>query len=559
MQQYHYTEPKVPDGYKSADSKNKFLTYVITLVVILFVVQMGLPFVLMIFMGPMFMFSTITDMRVGQIDRGAFYRGCIWYTETNLSDGPKLKRLHVTGGSKPETVCDIPMGDVWLLSDKDRMWIVSRNGLLEYRDGKISEVFRKKIKAEISRPFFYKGHPAMVVEAQSHLFRIRYFDKGQWQDGEEFELIDESESGCYSSVSNIQVLNCNDKLYLFHRQETGLYCFEGIPNKGDNLSGKWESVGKIFGGDWTTTCFKDSPTVIMGDFPAPFQSPKIKAVRKNGEQWEEIFKHKVGIVTNIGVFHSGKGDDLYLLAGGFPGSYRLLSIKGNKIIKDDRFGKRGFSPFPPIMVGMMIFFNILIAIVFPLAIIMFISKWIKQFRIIGFSFKERQIQYAPLWKRAVAKIIDSAIFYAPAVIVYLYFIRAFFNFEIFFPFELPSHFFLMILGVILWSALILFVFSYMEGSSGQTPGKRIMKIKVLSADDLENCGFLRALGRNIAMVVDGMFHSLVGILMIAFTGRYQRLGDMLGSTIVVDCEEQKSDYGERRTENESVGGMSSSR
>jgi len=548
MQQYFYRKPVTPEGYKSLELKNKYTTYVIALVVVLF---MGLPFVFFLFMGPTFMLSSVRDMRVGQVNRGTFYQGSIWYPESSFNNPQSkttLKKLTPGEKPKPESIIDIPINDVWLISDKDRMWIVSHNGLLEYKDGKLSEIYRKRSKAKISRPFFYKGNPAVVVEAKRDLFRIRYFDKGKWNDAEEFEIIDDSEHKSYSSISDIQILNCDDKLYVFHNRGAELYCFEGIPGKENNLSGKWVKVTGTFGADWTTTCYKGSPMVIVGNRPIPFSSPKTKFITRKGNSWKELFEKKTGITTSMGAYYDSRRNNLYLLISGFPGSGQFFSIKGNKIVNKGRLGKGGFFPFPTSFIWMIMIFNFIALIIFPALTIIFISKWTKEYRITEFTFRGRKYKYALLLKRGIAKLIDSVIFYTPAFIAYLYFVRAFFNFEIFFPFELPTNFFILILVVMLWSALMLFIFSYMEGSSGQTPGKRIMKIKVLSADDLENCGFLRALGRNIAMVIDQMFNSLVGILTISFTGRYQRVGDMLGNTIVVDCGEQRAEDGLRRTD-----------
>jgi uncharacterized RDD family membrane protein YckC len=88
-----------------------------------------------------------------------------------------------------------------------------------------------------------------------------------------------------------------------------------------------------------------------------------------------------------------------------------------------------------------------------------------------------------------------------------------------------------ILGLmwILW----LIYFTYFEGTSGQTLGKRLTHIKV-AKEDGSTCDIGSALVRNILRIVDHLpFLYILGIILIAATEKRQRLGDMLGRTIVI--------------------------
>jgi len=80
--------------------------------------------------------------------------------------------------------------------------------------------------------------------------------------------------------------------------------------------------------------------------------------------------------------------------------------------------------------------------------------------------------------------------------------------------------------------LVLVVYSYFEGRFGKTPGKWLLRIRVLGTD-LRPCGFGRALLRNLLTFVDGFFNFLVGALLVALTENWQRLGDLAARTIVV--------------------------
>jgi uncharacterized RDD family membrane protein YckC len=82
---------------------------------------------------------------------------------------------------------------------------------------------------------------------------------------------------------------------------------------------------------------------------------------------------------------------------------------------------------------------------------------------------------------------------------------------------------------VLW----LIYFTYFEGTSGQTIGKKVAHIKVVRMDG-SKCDFGAALIRNILRIIDSLpFVYIIGIILIATTQKKQRLGDMLGKTIVV--------------------------
>jgi hypothetical protein len=86
-------------------------------------------------------------------------------------------------------------------------------------------------------------------------------------------------------------------------------------------------------------------------------------------------------------------------------------------------------------------------------------------------------------------------------------------------------------------ASLLSSFSIMEGRLGYSPGKLLLGIRVFGTD-LQLCGFWRALVRNLLMFVDGFFNFMVGIMVVALTEHWQRIGDMAARTVVVDTRER---------------------
>ena len=92
-----------------------------------------------------------------------------------------------------------------------------------------------------------------------------------------------------------------------------------------------------------------------------------------------------------------------------------------------------------------------------------------------------------------------------------------------------------IAGIILAYFLLFWgYFSLFEAfRNGQTPGKRVLKIRVIKGSGRQ-ITFFEALARNLVRVVDslpGMY--LVGVISILLTKENKRLGDLVADTIVV--------------------------
>jgi uncharacterized RDD family membrane protein YckC len=86
---------------------------------------------------------------------------------------------------------------------------------------------------------------------------------------------------------------------------------------------------------------------------------------------------------------------------------------------------------------------------------------------------------------------------------------------------------------VLYVLLFVTYFTYLEGSTGQTIGKRLVGIVVV---DLEGdpIGYREALVRTLLRVVDFLpTLYIVGLVLILVTDRWQRLGDIAAGTVVV--------------------------
>jgi uncharacterized RDD family membrane protein YckC len=150
------------------------------------------------------------------------------------------------------------------------------------------------------------------------------------------------------------------------------------------------------------------------------------------------------------------------------------------------------------------------------------------------------VAYASLTRRAISQLADAAIALGPLAVI---------GYSLFSGFEDitegPQFIFRMfgaMAGAAVWLLLILVAFSVGEGRWGVTPGKWATGIRVVG-NDLRPCGLGRAFVRNLLKMIDGFFNYLVGILMVAFTPQWQRLGDLAARTIVIRVRDPRDSEG----------------
>jgi uncharacterized RDD family membrane protein YckC len=136
---------------------------------------------------------------------------------------------------------------------------------------------------------------------------------------------------------------------------------------------------------------------------------------------------------------------------------------------------------------------------------------------------------ASLGDRIVAVVLDAILILVISLVIVipLAFIAGFFG-----AFSIPFLFFgpLIFIQWLFW----LFYFTYFESTTGQTPGKHVMHIRVVDETTLQHLDFGRSLVRNILRIIDYLpVFYLIGFILIATNDKKQRLGDMAARSVVV--------------------------
>jgi len=84
----------------------------------------------------------------------------------------------------------------------------------------------------------------------------------------------------------------------------------------------------------------------------------------------------------------------------------------------------------------------------------------------------------------------------------------------------------------IFGVLAFVYFFVLEATMGATLGKRLLGLRVVKEDG-SPIGWGGSIIRNLLRIIDGLFVYLVGAIIIWNTSRRQRLGDILGHTVVV--------------------------
>jgi uncharacterized RDD family membrane protein YckC len=142
------------------------------------------------------------------------------------------------------------------------------------------------------------------------------------------------------------------------------------------------------------------------------------------------------------------------------------------------------------------------------------------------------VVYASVWRRFVAKAIDSSLILLPTGLLIVSGLEKDGSLI-----ADPLGRFVSAGGLavgIAWAILWIY-HAITEGLLGQTLGKRICGIKVMD-EDIKPCSMRQAVIRNLLRPIDLLAFYWVGLVAISATRRWQRLGDRVGRTVVVQTK-----------------------
>ena len=333
-----------------------------------------------------------------------------------------------------------------------------------------------------------------------------------------------------SSLSELQVVTAGGRDHLIAEvcgeEGEGCALFSREP-----AGGEWRRLTGEAGccPSWRGVALGDEPAIVIAE-QADKGPGRFALVTPGTGERRELPAAPGRFGWNWQAFSSG--GTLLLLSEGMPGSRTLVEIADGRVVRT--VATKGSFPFGEGMMAMMTVPQLL-PLVLSLALAFVLTVEMRKHRVGIYVANGVERRFATLWRRAWAQVVDAVFLGAGFVAPFAWMGTIFSDPErmiasqgLFFPFV----FFGLFALAFVWMLLVLAVFSYFEGRFGKTPGKWLLRIRVLGTD-LRPCGFGRALVRNLLTFVDGFFNFLVGVLLVALTEHWQRLGDLAARTIVV--------------------------
>lgn len=143
-------------------------------------------------------------------------------------------------------------------------------------------------------------------------------------------------------------------------------------------------------------------------------------------------------------------------------------------------------------------------------------------------------RYAPLWRRGLARLVDLLCVFLPvfgiAVMLLPFWLDTNQMGDREFQRRVAGALLLIPLGLILFPLLF---WSLLEWLTGQTPGKWLLRIRVLDARTQHPPSLRRAFIRNVLLVAESSTYGLAALLCIPASRGQRRVGDMVARTCVV--------------------------
>ena len=235
-------------GYLSPEDKRKFTMKAGILGGVFFLAQIVVPIIVMMAAGSVMVFSEILNFERAYARQAASWEGRVYYPASTLGfrrtkPETHLKVLGLEEKARPVIAAPLGSKDCCLLQGTDRLWVIAADAVGSYRDGEVTCEDPGERLGGITRPFLYRGLPA-VVEERPNGRVLRTFADGRWQTGVPFDLHLQVQGGTAPEPDpgSLQVVADGGTLHLFLDYHGTLYHREGLPRPDGDAAGAWQTT-----------------------------------------------------------------------------------------------------------------------------------------------------------------------------------------------------------------------------------------------------------------------------------------------------------------------------
>jgi len=264
-----------------------------------------------------------------QVNHAACHDGAVYFLETGgeydgatgVSASSWLVRLPLGAGQTIERVAALPDVECWLVAGEDRLWVLSAGNVCEFKDGKLTTTPLETPLGKVSKPFLYKGAPALIA-AEAPGYRLMLLADGKWKPDAKLRMRLPAETddctGEYLQASEI-----GDVLHVFAQVPLAapVYHHVGLPLA--DADQEWEKVADA-PGQWKAVGLDGKPALV---FHSNRDGPVALGLIKRDGKWEEFFSRAIGLDIGMGVCPTGDGADFVLLRRILPLGLRIVGVE----------------------------------------------------------------------------------------------------------------------------------------------------------------------------------------------------------------------------------------
>ncbi len=524
-------------SYVSEEAKTAFAWRVGVLGAVCLFLQLFVPF---IFFFTAFMIPMGTGIRMDRFDSAFFFNGSTYIVTNHMEAAPfqgreehelVISRLDGEDLVRVASLENLPLeyaSTSSIAEHEGKVWLFFSEGYVTF-DGKEVSAF-EPMEELGATPIAeeWKGD-LVVLTYQDPDYRLIRRSQGRWLDPMPIDLNDKYKTR--SECCGHFLIGRGDLLYFFRSYQGKLY-YRWMSDSGLT---EWTRVN---GASYSAEAGADRQGLFIietsADREGPFRS-KISLMRlRDGEWTEPVEQEQRGMLTDIHTAVDEEGRAHIFGQSFMFMDFRTMmyTIEGDRIADPIKIGASGF-PFFGKMMLLPYIGAYLVPILTTLIMAIGATIFMGRYRTGSHPTAAGPVPYASVLRRAVAQIVDLMIVNIPFAVLAAVLYKA--GSEKIFTI-MEEHFVFMLLGFFAFLGLFfiwgILYFTIPEGLWGLTPGKMLVKIRVLG-EDMRPCGIGRALLRNILKIVDGFFNFLVGIIVVAFTENWQRVGDLVARTIVI--------------------------
>ncbi|MBW2529820.1 MAG: RDD family protein [Deltaproteobacteria bacterium] len=546
------------DGFVSERARRRMVRISWLLGVVAFVLQLSLPVVLLV-TGVIVMIGEVLTMPSAHVRGAALHEGRIWFavpardgdTRTpepapSQEDEPARTTTSAATSWRIESVAAAATEAATADSSASLGPFELGAGLLEQPEllaagGKLRVIGRHEVgtvdgaelgwrqarapAARLRMPFAYRGRPAVAAVDHGGSERdtqvvVHTYGQGVWTERGSYPL----ELPAGADLREIQLLEIDGALHAFV-ETTGDEVIHRVLAGGDADLQRWSSPWAVLD-EWSAAAAAGDPVLFglidreqattVAEEPT-WTTHLVVAVRQ-GPGWRQLADQPTDRARELSALTDADGS-VWLVTDGRFGGVDLRRFAAGTL------GPLQTHPgaFPHRRSVSLLVLSQLAPLLLTMLVALLLARAMRHHRHGDYRIGTTAVPYASLVRRGIAQGVDTVLYLVgPAAILAPQIVEA------------PETFSnaLVVFVCLLWCVPVMLLLSYLEGRFGRTPGKWAVGIRVVGVD-LEPCGFQRALVRNLLLMIDGILHYLVGVLVIALSRSWQRLGDRAARTIVI--------------------------